>query len=84
MYDYHQAKAIRGGNTGEKQMNTFKNDALFVELVAAHKAGLKMSRSKGNLSAYRALVQKQMNLQEKIMRKYDVTFFQLNGSMIQA
>ena len=31
----------------------FKNNSLFAELVAAHKDGLKLSRSKGNASAYR-------------------------------
>ena len=62
----------------------FKNNSLFAELVAAHKAGLKLSRSKGKASAYRALIQKQMNLEEKIMRQYGVAFSQLNGAKISA
>ena len=62
----------------------FKNDSLFIELVAAHKAGLKIARKPGNRSAYSALIQKQMNLQEKIMRLYNVPFFELHGSMIAA
>ena len=62
----------------------FKNNSLFAELVAAHKDGLKLSRSKGNASAYRVLIQKQMNLEEKIMRQYEVSFSELNGAKISA
>ena len=67
----------------DKKMN-FKNDSLFIELVSAHKAGLKIARKPGNRSAYSVLIQKQMNLQEKLMRQYNVTFSQLHGAMISA
>lgn len=62
----------------------FKNDIKFVELVVTHKAGLKIARKPGNRAAYAALIQKQMNLQELLMREYNVPFFQLNGAMIAA
>jgi|LakMenE18May11ns_1017448.scaffolds.fasta_scaffold9931221_3 hypothetical protein len=70
-------------HTEDRKMN-FKTDTLFLELVAAHKAGLKIARKPGNRSAYAALIQKQMNLQEKLMMQYDVSFIQLNGAMISA
>lgn len=60
----------------------YKNDAMFAELVAAHKAGLKVARKHGNRSVYNALIQQQMNLQEKLMRQYNVPFFELHGAMI--
>jgi hypothetical protein len=74
---------LHNKHTEDRKMN-FKTDKLFLELVAAHKAGLKIARKPGNRSAYAALIQKQMNLQEKLMRQYDVSFIQLNGAMISA
>ena len=62
----------------------FKNDNKFIELVAAHKAGLKLVRSHGHATSYRTLIQKQMNLQETLMREYGVSFVQLHGAMVSA
>ena len=62
----------------------FKNTETFKSLVAAHKAGLKIARKPGQRSTYRALVQQQMNLEEKLLREFGMPYFELHGAMISA
>jgi hypothetical protein len=62
----------------------FRTDKTFLELVAAHKAGLRLARGCGNAPAYQRQVMKQLTLQKRLLRKYEVSFCELHGATVRA
>lgn len=62
----------------------FKNDRNFKELVKTHKACVAMSKKSGNLSGYKAMIQRQMNLEHQLMLDHAIPFSTLHWALMSA